>query len=167
MNSEIGYLTPYIKRFIESNIDLIESEDYRTLLKRCLPTERKNILSVLKNSGIKIPEYDLGKIFGAIIDARDVNKLIKKTLADHNITYHTAYNDKGKTGRKFKYECLNISIDQKKWLEDLIHKLLENNGIDYDYISVHENYYSRRFMMQAIFGKPSIDLVVRINADEV
>ena len=74
MNFEMDYLNPYVKRFIESNIDLIESEDYRTLLKRCLPNQRKNILSVLRDAGIEIPKYDLGKIFGTVIDDRYVNR---------------------------------------------------------------------------------------------
>lgn len=155
-------INPFIKLLIETNIDLIENEDYRTLLKRCLPGDRKKLLKVLKDAGIKVPEYDLGKIFGAVIDPKKVNKLIKNTLADLGITYETAYNDKGKTGRKFKYSNLNVDLDKKRQVEDAIHKVLEDNGIDYEYISMHES-ITYRFYLPMHY----IDLVVRINADEV
>ena len=155
-------INPFIKLLIETNIDLIENEDYRTLLKRCLPGDRKELLKVLKDSGIEIPDYDLGKIFGIVVDPKEVNKLIKNTLADLGITYETAYNDKGKSGRKFKYSNLNVDLDKKRKVEDAIHKVLEDNGIDYEYISMHESITYR-------FYRPMhyIDLVVRINADEV
>ena len=155
-------INPFIKLLIETNIDLIELEDYRTLLRRCLPGDRKELLAVLKDSGIEVPEYDLGKIFGAVIDPKEVNKLIKNTLADLGISYEIAYNDKGKTGRKFKYSNLNVDLDRKREVEDAIHKVLEDNGIDYEYISMHESITYRSYRLMHY-----IDLVVRINADEV
>lgn len=150
---------PYIKNLIETNIDLIESEQYESLMRRCRPQFRKDLRDSLKEIGISIDKNIINDRFGALIDPTYINKSIKKILSDNNITYHKAYNDKEKTGRKFKYEGLSINISDKRKLEDLIIDFLESEAVDYDYVSVHERPDWR-------FHRLPIDLIVRITAPE-
>ena len=154
-----------IKNFIEMNIDLIYAEDYRTLLKRRLPGDIEELLGTFKDANIEIPEYVLDE-FGPIVDPKEVHKLIKDTLADLGVTYEKAYYDKGKTGREFKYSNLNVDLGRKRKIEDAIHKVLEDNRIDYDYISMHKS-ITYRFCRFYKIPMHYIDLVVRINAVEV
>lgn len=151
---------PYIQNLIETNIDLIESEYYESLMRRCRPQFRKDLRAILEEAGIIIDKNIIAKRFGAIVDPAYINKGIKKILADNNITYYKSYNDKEKTGRKFKYEALSVDISAKRRIEDLIIDFLETECVDYDYVSVHERFDWR-------FHRPFIDLIVRINADEV
>lgn len=151
---------PYIQNLIETNIDLIENEEYESLMRRCRPQFRKDLRVMLEEAGIKIDKNTISNRFGAVVDPAYINKCIKKILADNNITYHKAYNDKEKTGRKFKYEALSIDISAKRRIEDLIINFLETEGVDYDYVSVHERFDWR-------FSQPFIDLIIRITADEV
>ena len=151
---------PYIQNLIETNIDLIEAEEYESLMGRCRSQFRKDLQDILEEAGIIIDKNIIAKRFGAIVDPAYINRCIKKILADNNIIYHKAYNDKEKTGRKFKYENLSVDISAKRCIEDLIINFLEAEGVDYDYVSVHERIDWR-------FHRPFIDLIVRINADEV
>ena len=149
---------PYIQTIIETNIDLIEAQDYERLLKRCRKDFRSQLISVLKDADIDIDNINIEPKYGAVIDPRKINQLIKNKLQELGISYFRSYNDKGKTGRKFKYERINIAPNYYKTVIDAIEKLLEDNAVDYDYVTNQDAYSGWRL---------HTDLIVRINAYEV
>ena len=150
-------LHPYIQTIIETNIDLIEAQDYERLLKRCRKDFRSELIHVLKEADIDLSSILILPKYGALVDPRKINQLIKNKLQELGVSYSRSYNDKGKTGRKFKYEGINIASNYYKTVIDAIEKLLEDNAVDYDYVTIQGAYSS---WIHA-------DLIVRISADEV
>ena len=149
---------PYIQTIIETNIDLIEAQDYERLLKRCRKDFRNELIHTLKDAVIDLGNIKIEPKYGALIDPRKINQLIKNKLLELGVSYFRSYNDKGKTGRKFKYEGINIAPSYYKTVIDAVEKLLEDNAVDYDYVTIQDVYSNWRF---------HTDLIVRINADEV
>ena len=110
----------YIQTVIETNIDLIESQDYERLLKRCRKDFRSELIQILKEADIDLSNIKIEPKYGALIDPRKINQLIKNKLQELGVSYFRSYNDKGKTGRKFKYERINVAPNYYKTVIDAI-----------------------------------------------
>lgn len=147
-------ISSYLKDFIERNIDLIESQNYKKLLKRCLPSNRKELRTILKDIDIDVSTIDLSDSTESSSNPEEVNTLIKNKLSELKIDYLKVID---KNNHVFVYHLINIDKSEIADIEDSIQELLEENSIAYDYISVHPS------------SEPKIpvDLVVRIKYPKV
>ena len=130
-------MTNYIINFLNRYEAEIDAENWNKVFSRCNPNYVPELKACLKQANIqfKIDPIDTTKSYMPIDQA---SKFVQKLVKDLGITARQKYNDKGKTGRKLKWEYMHVpsSIND---LEETIAVELDKHNILYEYVSVIGN----------------------------
>lgn len=126
--------------FIHTVQELIDNDEWHKVFQRCPISLRAELKKVLKSAKIDF-SFKIDSAQYMQIDA--ASKFVQKFIKDLGITYDVKYNDKGKTGRKLKYEMVNIPASITD-IEETIRQELDNNNILYDFVKYDSELYRSR-----------------------
>ena len=130
-------MTSYIINFLTKYEADIDSENWNKVFSRCSPHYISELKQCLKEANIQfnIDPVDRTKSYMPIDQA---SKFVQKFIKDLGITARHKYSDKGKTGRKLKWEMMEVPSSISD-LEDLVATELDQNNILYEYVCVMGN----------------------------